>query len=172
MKKLITSLLFLAISLPAYSQQKLNLPEFSIQQQLNRAVANTVSYMMFGISFAKANGKSVKEFAEHCAKITIPFYERFRGMGPAPIVESVYRVSLYDPNYKMEIIEETDSHIKGEMRLFGLDVINATQNFGGVTAEDCYEFYAQFMKYFANGLDLNYSQAIENDMIHFTISKK
>jgi len=161
----------LSISTIAQQQdaQQKKLPQLSLEQKLDRAVANSVSYMIFGISFAKSSGKTVEEYAEYCAKITAPLYKGFVGTNPLSIVKTLYTVQQSDKNLKLEILESSEKSLKARMTLYGIQYVDPDNPFGGVTVKDCYNFYNIFMEKFSKSLGFDYKYEVENKWINFTL---
>jgi hypothetical protein len=173
LKMLSAFFIFFIFSTFLFAQQndvkKTQLPQLTVEQKLDRAVANSVSYMIFGISFAKSLGQSTEDYATYCANIAAPLYQGFKGANPLSIVKTIYTVQQSDKNLKLEILESSEKSLKAKMTLYGIQYINPTNPFGGVTVKDCYNFYNIFMEKFSSSLDFEYKYEVKNDWIYFVL---
>ncbi len=151
---------------------KIQLPQLSEDQKLDRAVRNSISYMMMGISYAKHLGRTPEEYAEYCAEITIPFYQRIKGKNPLRLIERVYAVSQADKYFTLNITDTTKSKVRAQMSLYGIQYIEQTGAFGGVSVDDCYNFYNKFMQSFCELLGYVYQYDMKEGLIDFSIIKK
>lgn len=150
---------------------KIDLPQLTVEQKVDRAMMNSISYMMMGLSYAKSVGKTPEEFAKHSVKMVAPFYERMKGRSPLAFLQAMYTVQQTDKNFKMEIIESSESSVKARMSLYGINVIKASLPFGDVTIEDCYSFYNKFVGGLTDIIGFDYTYKIEDEQIVFTLSK-
>ncbi|MBN2007744.1 hypothetical protein JW960_00195 [candidate division KSB1 bacterium] len=151
--------------------QPVQLTQLTIEQKADRAVMNSISYMVFGISYAKSQGQTVAQYAEYCARTTAPFYQRFSNQPPIGIIRATHNVLQSDRNYQLEITESTDSTITGRMTLYGVQYINPENPFGGVTVDECYEFYNTFITHLLKSIGMNYSYKLNVEWIEFEIHK-
>jgi len=167
-------IIFLVGSQHAQEQTKLKiqLPQLSEDQKLDRAVMNSISYMMMGISYAKHLGRPTDEYAEYCAKITIPFYQRIKGENPLRLIERIYAVSQADKYFTINISDTTKSKVQARMSLYGIQYVERTDAFGGVSVDDCYNFYNKFMQSFCELLGYEYQYHMKEGLIDFSIIKK
>ncbi len=117
---------------------KEELRKLTVEEKLDAAVSNSMSYMIMGISYAKSLGKTPEEFARHSAEMIIPAYQFLRGKRPFDMIDIMNRVQQTDKSFVMEIDESTDSILKGRMTLFGINNVKAARGIGGVSEEDCY----------------------------------
>jgi hypothetical protein len=151
---------------------QLELPELTPEQKQERAVMNSISYMMMGIAYAKQMGKTPKEYANFCAKITAPFYQRMKGQNPLPLLKQIVAVHQVDKSFTIVVLDTSTSMVKAQMPLYGLDYIKRIGDFGGVTIEDCYSFYSSFMESLCDLLGYVYQYNLQNELINFTINLK
>jgi hypothetical protein len=177
MKKIINlvliSIFLLTSNLLAQDQKstKNDLPQLTAEQKVDRAMMNSISYMMLGLSYAKSLGKTPEEFAKHSVKIVAPFYQRMKGSSPSNFLKTMYTVQQTDKNFSMEILESSESSVKARMSLYGINVIKASVPFGKVTVEDCYIFYNKFVGGLTETIGFDYTYKIEDEQIVFTLSK-
>jgi hypothetical protein len=151
--------------------QDIGLTQLTLEQKLDRSVANSVSYLSMGLSFAKSLGKTTEEYAEYCASLAIPAYQFLRGKSPFDVINVIYGVQQTDKNFEMHIDERSDSSLTGRMRLFGLPYIRLSKGFGGVAETDFYTFYNTFFEKFIESIGFTYEYEVKEDWIVFTISK-
>jgi hypothetical protein len=164
------ALVFFSLS---HSQSiELGLPELTPEQKQERAVMNSISYMMMGIAYAKQLGKTPEEYANFCAEITIPFYQRMKGQNPLTLLKRIVAVHQADKSFTIVVLDTSTSLVQARMPLYGLEYIKRTGNFGGVTVEDCYSFYNSFMEKFCDLLGYEYSYNLQDELIDFTIKLK
>ncbi|MBN2090633.1 hypothetical protein JW964_13560 [candidate division KSB1 bacterium] len=176
MKKfLIITILFLTIiSLNAQEQSADQniLPQLTIEQRVDRAVMNSLSYMIMGIAYAKNSGKSTEDFARFCAQLALPAYLEMKGKNPIAVVKAISRVHQADPAFRIEILNASESSVEARMTLYGLNYLKFFNDFGGVTISECYEYYNKFMQEFSQLLDFNYKYDVVEDWIVFTLTIK
>ena len=174
MKKLIIIIL-LILSGIILAQEKetgtVELRRLTIEEKLDFAVSNSMSYMIMGISYAKSLGKTPEEFAEHSAESVIPAYQFLRGKRPFEMIDIMNRVQQTDKNFVLEITESSDSTVRGRMNLFGINNIKAARGTGGVSEDDCYRFYNKFVQALSAGIGLIYKYDINGEWIEFKLSK-
>ena len=168
-------IIFLILSQFLFAQEKTGkgaeLTNFTLEQKLDRAVMNAISYMRMGLSYAEALGKTPEEYAVYCANLAIPAWQFLIERNPIDVIDAIYGVQQTDKYFEIEITEKTDASVQGRMRLYGLPYIKASDGFGGVSVEDCYVFYNTFVQTFTKALSFRYEYAIEEDWIVFTLSK-
>lgn len=173
MKKLIIIIL-LILSGIILAQEKetgtVELRRLTIEEKLDFAVSNSMSYMIMGISYAKSLGKTPEEFAEHSAKMIIPSYQFMKGRRPLEMIDIINRVQQTDKFFIMEINESSDSMVSGRMTLFGINNIKSARGAGGVTEEDCYGFYNKFVQTLSSGVGFNYQFNVKGDWIEFKLT--
>jgi len=167
MKQLIT---FLVLSSMLLAQEN-NLKELTIEEKLDVAVSNSMSYMIMGISYAKSLGKNPEEFAEHSAKLVIPAYQFMKGRHPFEMIDIMNRVQQTDKYFVIELNESSDSIVSGRMTLFGINNIKAASGAGGVTEEDCYKFYNKFVRTLSAGIGFNYEYDVKDNWIEFILTR-
>jgi hypothetical protein len=169
-----TSVLF-CLTPALFSQEQSNqpapTPQLTCEQKADRAVMNSISYMQFGISYAKSLGQSVKQYATYCADKTSPFYQRFRNQTPVDFLQVMNGVLQSDRNFKLEITESSPSVVKGRMTLYGVGFINPMNPFGGVTISECYEFFNLFTQQLLTSIGFQYSYHVNDPWIMFEIHK-
>lgn len=151
---------------------ELELPDLTPGQKQERAVMNSISYMMMGIAYAKQLGKTPEEYAKFCAKITAPLYQRMKGQKPLTLLKRIVAVHQADKSFTIVVLDTSTSLVKARMPLYGLEYIKRTADFGGVTVEDCYSFYNSFMEYFCDLLGYEYRYNLQDELIDFTILLK
>jgi hypothetical protein len=174
MKKLIIIfLLILSGIIMAQEKEsaKVELRKLTIEEKLDVAVSNSMSYMIMGISYSKSLGKTPEEFAEHSANMVIPAYQFMKGRRPFEMIDIMNRVQQTDRYFVIEINESTDSIVRGRMTLFGINNIKAARGAGGVTEEDCYKFYNKFVSTLSAGVGFNYEYNIKDGWIEFKLIK-
>ena len=177
MKKIINlvfiSIFLLTSNLFAQDQKltKNDLPQLTLEQKVDRAMMNSISYMMLGLAYAKSLGKTPEEFAEHSVKIVAPFYERMKGSSPLNFLKTMYTVQQTDKNFSLDILESSETSVRARMSLYGINVIKASVPFGNVNVDDCYTFYNTFVGGLTQTIGFDYSYKIEDEQIVFTLSK-
>jgi hypothetical protein len=150
---------------------KYELRKLTIEEKLDVAVSNSMSYMIMGISYAKALGKTPEEFAEYSAEMIIPAYQFLQGKRPIEMIDIINRVQQTDKYFVMEIYESSDLILKGKMSLFGINNIKAARGTGGVTEDDCYRFYNKFVQTLSSSIGFKYEYNVKEGWIEFTFSK-
>lgn len=174
MKQLVV-LIFISISNMLIAQgnnsTKPELRKFTVDEKLDIAVTNAMSYMIMGISYAKSLGKTPEEFAEYSAKLVVPAYQFLSGKKPFEMINVMNTVQQTDKHFVIEINESDDSFISGRMNLFGASNIIAARNLGGVTLEDAYSFYNKFVQTLAAGVGFKYEYNLKDDWIVFKLTK-
>ncbi len=174
MKKLIIIFLLILSGITLAQGKELakdELRKLTVEEKLEVAVSNSMSYMIMGISYAKSLGKTPEEFAEHSAKMVIPAYQFMKGRKPFEMIDIINRVQQTDNYFVMEINESTGSIVRGRMTLFGINNIKAARGIGRVTEDDCYKFYNRFVQTLSEGVGFNYQFNVKEDWIEFTLSK-
>jgi hypothetical protein len=147
------------------------LTKLTPEQKVDRAVMNSVSYMMMGISFAKSCGKTPQDFAVYSAGLALPAWQFLKGKNPVEALDAINRVQQSDSNYLLEITESSASQLTGRMRLYGLAIIQMSRDFGGVTVDDCYTFFNTFVQIFYSHIGFKYEYQVTDDWIVFKLSK-
>ena len=152
-------------------QKEDELPKLTLEQKADRAVMNSVSYMVMGISYAKSMGKSVEDYAIYCAELAEPFYQRLKEGTPIDVIRTLYGVQQTDKFFQIEILNSSEISVHARMTLYGIRYIDPDNPFGGVTVDECYRFYNTFVKGFANSLGFTYTYSVDGGWIVFTLSK-
>lgn len=163
-------LVFFSLSHPQPIQ--LELPKLTPEQKQERAVTNSISYMMMGIAYAKQLGKTPQEYANFCAEITTPFYQRMKGQNPLTLLKRIVTVHQVDKSFSIVVLDTSASLVRARIPLYGLEYIKRIGNFGGVTIEDCYSFYFSFMESLCHSLGYEYQYNLQDELIDFTIKLK
>lgn len=172
MKQLITFLVLSSMLLAQENNsQKDELRKLTVEEKLDVAVSNSMSYMIMGISYAKSLGKTPEEFAEHSAELVIPAYQFMKGRRPFEMIDIMNRVQQTDKYFVIEINESSDSTVSGRMTLFGINNIKAARGAGGVTEEDCYNFYNMFVQTLSAGVGFDYEYDVKDDWIEFNLTR-
>lgn len=174
MKKLIIIILLILsgiILAQGNESTKDELSKLTVEEKLDVAVSNSMSYMIMGISYAKSLGKTPEEFAEHSAQMIIPAYQFMKGRLPFEMIDIMNRVQQTDKNFVLEIKESSDSMVSGKMNLFGITNIKVAKGTSGVTEEDCYKFYNKFVQTLSAAVGFDYEYNIKEDWIEFIITK-
>lgn len=168
------SVLFMLVffSLSHSQPIQLELPKLTPEQKQERAVMNSISYMMMGIAYAKQLGKTPEEYANFCAEITAPFYQRMKGQNPLTLLKRIVAVHQADKSFTIVVLDTSNSLVQARIPLYGLEYIKRTGNFGGVTIEDCYSFYFSFMESLCDLLGYEYQYNLQGELIDFTIKLK
>jgi len=151
--------------------ERLELPELSVEQKVDRAVMNAISYMMMGISYAKSLGETAFSFGAHSAGMAVPFYEELRGQSPMAVIEALNNVQQTDRRFQIEVYSSTDTSLQARMTLYGIQYIRLSDGFGGVLVDDCFSYYNAFLETFTGSLGYRYTYEVEGDWIRFSITK-
>jgi hypothetical protein len=147
------------------------LPQLTLEQKVDRAVMNSVSYMVMGISYAKSVGKSVENYAAYCADLAKPSYQRLKDGTPMDVLRTLYGVLQTDKFFRIEILNSSKTSVSARMKLYGIRYIDPENPFGGVTVGECYRFYNTFMDGFTKSVGFTYAYDVEADWIVYTLSK-
>jgi hypothetical protein len=162
----LTSLLFAQTNNPSTGELK----RLTVEEKLDVAVSNSMSYLIMGISYVKSLGKTPEEFAEYSANLVIPAYQFLREKKPFDMINIINQVQQTDKHFALEITEVSDSNIKGKMNLFGINNIKAARGAGGVTVDDCYRYYNKFVETLSSGVGFKYVYNVKEDWIEFKLS--
>jgi hypothetical protein len=145
------------------------LTELTPEEKLDRAVMNSVSYLIMGVSFAKSQGKPAEDYARFCAELAVPAYQSLLGRNPIDVINAIYRVQQADKNFALEILQSSESVLEGRMQLYGIQFIRAANGFGGVTLDECYRFFNTFTQTFCMGIGFKYQYEVKEDWIVFKL---
>jgi hypothetical protein len=163
----------LAISIFIFGQeqkeQKLELPELTMEYKLNRSIINIVGPMMGGIAYAKSKGEKPEDFAPFCTHLVAGSYWKDEDF--SYYVRKWYRIFATDENFKMEIIHETEDKINFKMNIFGERYID-TYAESGVTRDEYIRFLGAMLSSMAEYMGFEYEKNIEEEWIYISLIKK
>ena len=91
-------------------------------------------------------------------------------MSPEKFVQEIYANEDQFKDYRMEILENDSSVIKGRVKGMGLGWLKM-MDWGLVTVGDYEQFFRNKWKSIANGLGYDYDQETKEDWTYFTIYK-
>jgi hypothetical protein len=149
--------------------QKIELPHLTLEYKLCRSVINLVGAMIGGIAYAKSKGDRPEDFAPYCTYIIAGPWWKDKDF--SYYVSKWYRIFSTDVDFKMEILNETESGVDVKMNIFGEKYIE-TYAESDVTREEYIRFLGAMLSGMAEYMGFQYKQKIEEDWIYFTIAKK
>jgi hypothetical protein len=176
MKKVTLHIVFIMMftSGTVFCQSKnpiIQLQKFTNDQRWETAESNIVYFIISGISYAKSNGSSAASYGTWTGTIGLPYWKSIVGMTPEKFVQEIYANEDQFKDYRMEILENNSSVIKGKVKGMGLKWLKM-MDWGRVTIEDYEQFFRNKWKAIANGLGYDYDQQTKGDWTYFTITKK
>lgn len=176
MKKVTLQIVFITMFTTGsvFSQSKnsiIQLPKFSNDERWETAESNIVYFIIAGISYAKSNGSSAAAYGTWTGTIGLSYWKSIEGMTPEKFVQEIYANENQFKDYRMEILENDSSVIKGKVKGMGLGWLKM-MDWGKVTIEDYEQFFRNKWKAIANGLGYDYDQKTREDWIYFTINKQ
>lgn len=148
--------------------QKIELPELTSEYKLCRSVINLVGAMIGGIAYAKSKGGRPEDFAPYCTFIIAGSWWKDKDF--SYYVKKWYRIFSTDMDFKMEILNETESAVDVKMNIFGEKYIE-TYTESGVTKDEYLRFLSAMLAGMADYMGFQYKQKNEEDWIYFTITK-
>jgi hypothetical protein len=147
------------------------LPELSVQQKWEIAEENLIYFVICGISYVKCHGGSAEDFGTWAGQVAAPSWEAERGKRASGLVAGISYNQQQFRHFEMEILEESATTIRARMRNFGEETIRGRPR-GEITVDDYLEFFAKKWIVIADYLELEYSQHIEGDWAHFTVTDR
>jgi hypothetical protein len=150
-------------------EQKLELPELTMEYKLNRSIINIVGPMMGGIAYAKSKGEEPEDFAPYCTHLVAGSYWKDKDF--SYYVRKWYRIFATDENFRMEIIEETKDKIDFKMNIFG-EIYIDTYAESGVTRNEYIRFLGAMLSSMAEYMGFKCEKKVEADWIYISLAKK
>ena len=163
----------LSISLTAQEKegQKIDFPQLTLEQKLDRAVRNVNGRDLGGIAYAKSLGKTAADFGKFQGQLTAYLWADIKGKGPIPFVQYWSRFVQTDINSHMEVLKATKTSVEARMTVYGEKNLKSLASLG-VTAEEYATYYGAMSEALADFLGLDYRQKFENGWMVFSVSDK
>ena len=167
--------ILLIISFSIYAldnEQKLNLRQFTPEQNWKRTVYNLTHFILGGIKYAKLKGETAEDYGKYLGEVHAQFWNKDKGT-PAYLVSGISGNFQMLNNSQIEILRESDKSISGRMnRAWDSWVKDAKSEEYGISVDEFNRFFEEKWKAIAAYLGLEYNQRIEGDWIYFTVNEK
>ena len=152
-------------------QMTIDLPQLSVDERLDRAVRNLTGSFLGAIAFAKSMGKSAEDYGQFYGELTWPFWASIKDAGPGPFVQNLARFLRTDPALHVEILEASDTEVKGMATVYGSTHLENFEDLGA-TVEEYVAYWRSYWGILAERLGLSYEQAFEGSLITFSVARK
>jgi len=152
-------------------EQKIELPQLTLEQKWDRAIYNLTSFWIAGIAYAKSQGKTAADFGKYVGELFAPEWEGAKGKGVQRFIQGMCWNWQIFKDFKMEILSESKTSFEAKIKGFAEGAVKAWTE-PGVTIEDYFRCYEQLMVAITDYLGLEYKQKVEGDWIYFTVTEK
>ena len=153
-------------------EQKIELPQLTLEEKWETAESNLYYFICCGIAYAKSKGDSPEEFGTFTGEVAAPSWEKGKAKGPAYLVRGISWNKQQFNGFKLEILAESESSIRGRMNIPWEDVIKERSKRYGVSVDEFNRFFEKKWEAIADYLGLEYKQKVEEDWIVFTVTEK
>jgi len=150
------------------TDQKIELPQETLEYKVERGVINSLSWIFAGIAYAKTKGDTPEDFARYGQPLWGSYWEDLDIKG---FVQKWHRVFSTDFHFKMEILNATESSVETRMTIFARRCAK-TFAVSGVTEEEYVRFICACISSMAEYMGWHCEQKLEGDWLYFTVSKK
>lgn len=158
-------------------EQKIDLPQLTLEQKHSRLARSMILSAINGVSFAKSQGKTAEDYAKHMVKLFAPSWSGSRG-NPIGLIRGTYRNYSCFNSFKMEIFSASETEVKGRMTVFGISYFSgpslkpSAMTYYGVTLEEYMRFWEVWMEELSDYLGMVYKQEFDGEWINFTVALK
>ena len=153
------------------SMKEFELPKLYMEQKWARASMNLGAQMVAGIAFAKSQGITPEEYGKYVGELHGQYWDAGEQCPLKYFIIGMYKNMNSFEDFKMEIMEHSDSDIKAKMCRKWEENFSWTDKYGATMDEynNCME--ALWIA-IAGNLGLDYSQQIEEEWIIVKVTKK
>lgn len=144
-------------------------PELTIEERWNTAESNLVYFIVCGIAYAKAMGRTPGDFGTFSGNVAN--WKNAAKRDPKVLIEGIYRNKRQFKDFEMEIVRESGDVIEAKMRGFGEDLVRKRQ-MQDITVEDYFNFFKKKWEAIGNQLELVYKQRLEGNWLQITVTKR
>jgi len=171
--KVILGAILIIFILASYSltQEKIEIPERTLEWKLNRASRHMDLYICTAIAYAKSLGKTAEDYGKFVGEKFAPSWEGAKGQGVAPVIRTWSGHWQIYENGKFEIVSESETSVTAKMNRPYSAYFKDGDLFG-VTMNDYETFLERIGMAIANYLGLKYEQKVEGDNLIATISEQ
>jgi hypothetical protein len=153
------------------TKQKIEFPQYTLEQKYERAEGNFVSHTLAGIAYAKSKGDTPDDYGKFIGELHGRGWQAGERNPIEYFVSGMnFNMNLFN-DFQMEILEQSDSSIKARMNRKWENQIKKQAEYG-VTLDEFHNWLVHLWKAITNHLGLEYKQEFESDWITFTVIKK
>jgi hypothetical protein len=151
-------------------ESKIDLPQLTPEQKYDRLVWFQTNAAVLGIAFAKSQGLTVEDWANHIVTFWAPSWSANKG-SPIRLIRAMYRNASLDNNFKMEIDSASETEVKGRMTVNGINVF-AGKMYYGISLEEYMHSGEIWRGGLADYLGLVWTEEFDGEWINFTVKVK
>lgn len=166
-----TILIIFILASSGLTQEKIELPERTLEWKLNRAAQHMDLYICTAIAYAKSLGKTAEDYGKFVGQKFAPSWEGAKGQGVAPLIRTWSGHWQIYKNGEFEIVSESETSVTAKFNR-PYSAYFKDGDLYGVTMNDYETFLEQVGIAIANYLGLKYEQEEEGDNLIVTISEK
>jgi len=166
-----TILIIFILASSGLTQEKIEIPERTLEWKLNRASWHMDLYICTAIAYAKSLGKTAEDYGKFVGEKFAPGWEGAKGQGVAPVIRTFSGHWQIYKNGKFEIVSESETSVIARMNR-PYSVYFKDGDLYGVTMNEYEAFLEQVGLAIANYLGLTYEQKVEEDNLIVTISEQ
>lgn len=156
---------------PQPDKKGFELPKLSMEQRWETAEGNLVYFIISGISYAKSKGQTAAEFGTWTGKIGCPYWKSIDSMNISRFVQEISANKQQFRDFQMEILECSNSLVRGRMKGYGLNWLKM-MDWGGVTQEEYEQFFSYKWMAIGNCLGYDYKEEVSGEWTYFTVKQK
>lgn len=168
-KKILLSLICVLFAGWTYAQEKLEVPALTVEQKQEVLYNHVIAYAGSGISYAKSQDVSPKEYGHYVGKLFTSFWDSEGGLMTFA-GGMMYILSGIHPQNEMQIIKQSEQVVIFQLKNVDFPFQNGPL-YGGVTYEEYLEFSEGVISTLATHMKLSFSQDITPDNWYKVILK-
>ena len=155
MKKQISfSFLLVFLSMCAFSQEKIEVPELTADQKQQVLYDHMVAYAVSGISFAKSLEITPHKYGKYVGDLFTPYWDPAGGL-TAFASGLVFILNGLHPDNQMQILEQSEKAVIYQLKNVDLPFRNGPL-YGGVTYDEYLQFSDGILTTLAEHMNLTY----------------